>query len=86
MATETAKIVYLTDTANDNAKILPKSIGSAITHKPSNDCETADQTTVSAELDKFASQLKGKDIPELTEFRDDEIIDVATGEKRILEI
>jgi hypothetical protein len=86
MAIETANIVYLTDTANDNAKILPKSIGSAIIHKPSNDYETADQTTVSAELDKLASQLKGKDIPELTEFRDDEIIDVATGEKRILEI
>lgn len=58
MGIETAKIVYLTDTANDNAKILPKSIGSAIIHKPSNDYETTDQTTVSAELDKHTTSIE----------------------------
>lgn len=58
MGIESAKIVYLTDTANDNAKILPKSIGSAIIHKPSNDYETTDQTTVSAELDKHTTSIE----------------------------
>lgn len=64
MATETAKIVYLTD-KDKTQKYLPKSIGSAVIHMPSNDYETATQTNVSAELDKLAKQLQGKSVADL---------------------
>lgn len=51
MAEQQAKVVYLVD-GNKESILIPKGDSRAVLHKPDNEYEGVEQTTVSAELDK----------------------------------
>ncbi|MDD7201002.1 MAG: hypothetical protein SPF89_09015 [Sphaerochaetaceae bacterium] len=64
MAEQQAKVVYLVD-GNKESILIPKGDSRAVLHKPDNEYEGVEQTTVSAELDKLMGLLKGKSVADL---------------------